>query len=451
MDVHDNYLSSLVSKKLVINVTDVNEQNYLRATKTTTITFKESKKIGTKFDFGLQCTDEDFYDEQTLTIVGGSYMDFFRLNNTDKVIYLAQEWNLEDNMTSNTIIEVQCEDTGGHRSNVNLNFIIEDVNDNKPEMTVTFSPGWSSNLQINSKTSLSTVFLVVFAYDADIGDSNFVFKVLGNGLGRKYFRLVARESRKRSTGATIAELKLRQAMKLNYHKQFVFHIMVSDGGSPPKFSAFPLSVNYTADDPIPQAAESSNCITCSSKGQLLIGMLATECVIVVVLITHALYAFGLIFKSGYPVVALKIKPLANPRMKVMNIPTNKKFSIQPAPPFKRQSYSNSSSSSSESDDEQVYTRVNETKLYRLSRDPRVESSQFRPSGHYPVVAFPKPVYSSQVEPHFGVVHKHSEMKEFSRTMFNGGPPLTHGSVGTGLPPAFYAGQEKAHLPGTSFK
>ncbi|KAH3725344.1 hypothetical protein DPMN_051178 [Dreissena polymorpha] len=77
MRVHDTYLRSQSSKVLVINVTDVNEPNKISA-KFTTKTSKETKKRGIKFDFGLECSDEDFYDQQTLTIVSGTYKDYFR-------------------------------------------------------------------------------------------------------------------------------------------------------------------------------------------------------------------------------------------------------------------------------------------------------------------------------------------------------------------------------------
>ncbi|XP_052242327.1 protocadherin Fat 1-like [Dreissena polymorpha] len=301
MRVHDTYLRSQSSKVLVINVTDVNEPNRISA-KFTTKTFKETKKRGTKFDFELECSDEDFYDQQTLTIVSGTYKDYFSLNNSDRKIYLEKVWDLEDPVTrlpSSTMITVQCEDSANHTAIEYLEFVIEDVREQRPDISYALPSGESTLiLQINSSTPLALVLLTVTVHLNANERDIFSFGIIGNGLGRKYFRMERVYPRKRSTDTVQAQLKLRQPMKLNYHKSFSFNIKVSDGGTPPLISAIPMSVNYTADAHVPKEADINKCVTCSHTGRSLIGMLVVECLIIAGLFVHGLVAMGIICKSN---------------------------------------------------------------------------------------------------------------------------------------------------------
>ncbi|WAR25379.1 FAT2-like protein [Mya arenaria] len=288
--VNDGYLSSLQSYILVLNVTNVNEGNTITATKTS-ITFKETAKVGRIFDFGLQCLDEDHEEALTFSIIGGNHMDYFVLNTTNRKIYLAKEWDLEgsDNLPSTDSLTVQCEDAGGLSSTVELTFNIVDVNEHPPSVACTLPNGNTCpstlsemKFELKSDSSITDSLLTVTCAEPDGCN----FDCVGNGLCKKYFRLVPKTTRKRSTGASSADLKLKQELDFNYNKEFVITIKISDLNDPPKFTGVSLLINYTATPPSPTPAVTSNCVTCSSQGRVLVGVLTVECIIAGLLVLH---------------------------------------------------------------------------------------------------------------------------------------------------------------------
>ncbi|KAH3725343.1 hypothetical protein DPMN_051177 [Dreissena polymorpha] len=230
------------------------------------------------------------------------------MDSSSPLIYLTKSWDLDDATAStygltSTMLVVQCEDSGGLTSDVYLYFLIEDVNDHKPT---------DLKFKLASNASLSTTLLTLSATDPDITDPEISFDILGNGLGRKYFRMEKRVSRKRATSTT-AELKLRQPLDFSNTKTFIFYVKISDGGTPPQFDTLEITVEYSPDPHVPKAADISKCITCSKSGQSLIAVLAVECAIALGLIVHALFATRIIGSSN------KIPPI------LANNPGNKRF------------------------------------------------------------------------------------------------------------------------------
>lgn len=71
------------------------------------------------------------------------------------------------------------------------------------------------------------MLLTVSAHDDDIGDDNdFVFGIVGAGLGSKYFHMVTPGSRKRSSHNDVAYLKLKKQLDFQNDKDFLFTIKV---------------------------------------------------------------------------------------------------------------------------------------------------------------------------------------------------------------------------------
>ncbi|KAH3725237.1 hypothetical protein DPMN_051072, partial [Dreissena polymorpha] len=414
IDVKDPYLSSQSSGRLIINVTNVNEPNTLTAKKTT-ISFKETRKVGTSFNFGLRCTDADDFDTQTFSIKSGAHKDYFRMDSSSPLIYLTKSWDLDDttvNLPTSTMLVVQCEDSVGLTSAVYLNFLIEDVNDHKPEFAYTLPPGQNDlKFKLASNASLSTSLLTLSATDPNIS-----FGILGNGLGRKYFRMEKRVSRKRATSTT-AELKLRQPLDFSNTKTFSFYVKISDGGTPPQFSALEITVEYSPDPHVPKAADISKCLTCSKSGQSLIAVLAVECAIALGLIVHGLFATGIIGSSD------KIRPITTNTPGNMRYINNKnrvtqignitkeahrlKIQVTAIASTKKMalteldSNSDSSSSSESENDQAVHVNrrrdnVAKSGFFATSRLNRYAAKVSSDSG------FPAPVYDRQIKlPHTG--------------------------------------------------
>ncbi|XP_052779443.1 protocadherin Fat 4-like isoform X2 [Mya arenaria] len=426
--VNDGYLSSLQSYILVLNVTNVNEGNTITATKTS-ITFKETAKVGRIFDFGLQCLDEDHEEALTFSIIGGNHMDYFVLNTTNRKIYLAKEWDLEgsDNLPSTDSLTVQCEDAGGLSSTVELTFNIVDVNEHPPSVACTLPNGNTCpstlsemKFELKSDSSITDSLLTVTCAEPDGCN----FDCVGNGLCKKYFRLVPKTTRKRSTGASSADLKLKQELDFNYNKEFVITIKISDLNDPPKFTGVSLLINYTATPPSPTPAVTSNCVTCSSQGRVLVGVLTVECIIAGLLVLHLVYHFGIRprFRSQKTLVSpanIRRRALSNNGAK--NATLNQRSSqIKAETTFSQRMERKTAYESSSSDSDSDSSSGTEVMAARPS--PGRDNSRNNP------VPF-RPVYSSSVP---------------SNRRFNGNETSARLQSSTGLPPPVYS---TARLPG----
>ncbi|KAH3739879.1 uncharacterized protein LOC127850876 [Dreissena polymorpha] len=301
LTVQDPFLVSPELYKLVIKVKDVNEQNYLTA-KNRSITFKENAKVGRIFHIGLECTDFDEEDTQTITIAGGDHVEYFLYNITTRKIHLAKEWDLDDsisNLPSTTTLTIRCTDSAMHTSDVDIVFNIEDVNDQKPSFILdksisnnTLSDG-SVAIKVDSSTSPSEPLLTVTCVDGEKGNHGAcAFSILGNGLGRRYFELrsvTTAGRRKRAGVKNSAVLYLREEMKLNYNKNFQFYVKVSDGGTPAQFTTVMLTANFTATVDPPKAAKSTTC-SGSSACSTLYAILAIELAMVAGLSVYTVYS-----------------------------------------------------------------------------------------------------------------------------------------------------------------
>lgn len=81
--------------------------------------------------------------------------------------------------------------------------------------------------QLNKNTALTETLLTVYGYDQDVrGNSPATFSIVGGGIGQKYFRLVSRASRKRSTSGDSFDLKLKKQLDFSNDKSFQFTIQV---------------------------------------------------------------------------------------------------------------------------------------------------------------------------------------------------------------------------------
>ena len=234
------------STVVVVTIWDENDNPPWFRRSVVYVTVQESSQVGIVYK--VMATDPDDGDNANFnfSIVAGASPQVFYINPVNGNLFLNS--SLDREVLDHYTLTVQATDTSNSSmfSQVRLEIVVGDANDNKPEFNVTFS-----TVNVSENLALSSQIAVVQATDMDEGVNSEIAYTITSGNLEAVFDI------NHLTG----EVFLIKPLDSEKTTKYLLNITADDRGSPPKSSVSWLAVNVLDEnDNAPKFADQPNTI-----------------------------------------------------------------------------------------------------------------------------------------------------------------------------------------------
>ena len=234
------------SAVVFVTIQDENDNLPLFRRSVIYVTVQESSQVGIVYK--VMATDPDDGDNANFnfSIVAGASPQVFYINPVDGNLFLNS--SLDREVLDHYTLTVQATDTSNSSmfSQVRLEIVVGDANDNKPKFNVTFS-----TVNVSENLALSSQIAVVQATDMDEGVNSEIAYTITSGNLEAVFDI------NHLTG----EVFLIKPLDFEKTTTYLLNITADDRGSPPQSSVSWLTVNVLDEnDNAPKFADQPNTI-----------------------------------------------------------------------------------------------------------------------------------------------------------------------------------------------
>lgn len=234
------------SAVVFVTIQDENDNLPLFRRSVIYVTVQESSQVGIVYK--VMATDPDDGDNANFnfSIVAGASPQVFYINPVDGNLFLNS--SLDREVLDHYTLTVQATDTSNSSmfSQVRLEIVVGDANDNKPKFNVTFS-----TVNVSENLALSSQIAVVQATDMDEGVNSEIAYTITSGNLEAVFDI------NHLTG----EVFLIKPLDSEKTTKYLLNITADDRGNPPQSSVSWLTVNVLDEnDNAPKFADQPNTI-----------------------------------------------------------------------------------------------------------------------------------------------------------------------------------------------